>query len=96
MKKQYWYERVTYQEQIRIANIIIWIILGAWALLDSWQNNPNVQMPLLILPVNMIALSLVYGQLQKTRGSSTRADRQLLILFALAIIFITALWVYKI
>jgi Kef-type K+ transport system membrane component KefB len=96
MKKQYWYAKATYQDILRVTSILIWIFLGIWILLDSWQFNSTVQTSLIILPVNMIALTFVHWYLQQKSGNNARQDRQLLIFFALIIISFTAIWVYEI
>ena len=96
MKKHYWFDNKTYQNRIRLAGILIWIILGIYTFLDSLIVKKTVQTPFLILPVNMIALTLVHWYLQKKSRSNSWPDRQLLILSALLLISFTALWVYEI
>ena len=96
MKKHYWFDNKTYQDRIRLVSILIWIILGIYTFLDSLIVKKTVQTPFLILPVNMIALTLVHWHLQKKSRNNSWQDRQLLIVSALLLISFTALWVYEI
>ena len=96
MKKHYWFDNKAYQDRLRLAGILIWIILGIYTFLDSLIVKKTVQTPFLILPVNMIALTLVHWYLQKKPRNNSWQDRQLLIVSALLLISFTALWVYEI